>query len=570
MEEELMEKSPERIRIVGINARFSHSCLALFYVRNELEKHCPGVVGEIVQATINDNVFELLLRLSEGAPRVVFFSASIWNSILVERLCRDLHLCLPGCRMVLGGPQAAVLGARLGPEFTTVVLGEIEAVDPAFYRDLLSGTLRRSYAALSTEGPRPPFGNPYRPEDFSGPLANRSIYYESSRGCPFHCSYCLSAAEHGVRHKDLAEVLAELSLILACRPKVVRFVDRTFNDQPQRALAIWHMLAACGGETLFHFEIAPERFSEEMFAFLAGIPPGRFQFEIGVQSTNPATLAAINRRIDPEVAAGTVRRLAGPGNIHLHVDLILGLPYETRESFAGSFRDIFALGAHYVQMGLLKILPDTPISRQAADWGYRYSSDPPYGVFCSQWLDHPGLAELYHFSEVVERFVNTRYFVSLWSYLRRINEDAFAFFEKLLAICRRQDFFQRAPTQELLCTILVTAAEERHDRALLVELLRYDWLRCGFRFLPDALQLPADVESPAATRSALYQRLPPVLPGLYQPSERNHFFRKSFFLRVSRELLREIGLEEGGAESVICFLAEREKSLYGLQRVVCL
>jgi hypothetical protein len=311
--------------------------------------------------------------------------------------------------MVLGGPQAAVLGARLGPEFTTVVLGEIEAVDPAFYRDLLCGTLSSTYAALSTGGRRPPFGNPYRPEDFSGPLANRSIYYESSRGCPFHCSYCLSAAEHGVRHKDLAEVEGELSLILACRPKVVRFVDRTFNDQPQRALAIWHMLAACGGETLFHFEIAPERFSEEMFAFLAGVPPGRFQFEIGVQSTNPATLAAVNRRIDPEVAATTVSRLAGPGNIHLHVDLILGLPYETRESFAGSFRDIFALGAHYVQMGLLKILPDTPISRQAADWGYRYSSDPPYAVFCSQWLDHPGLAELYHLAEVVERFVNTRY-----------------------------------------------------------------------------------------------------------------------------------------------------------------
>ncbi len=563
-----MKKVKEQIKIVGINARYTHSCLALFYVRNELEKNCPDMVGELSQFTINDNYYEMIIRLSAGSPRYIFFSAAIWNSSLIERLARDLRLCLPSCRIVIGGPQAEVLAKRLGPDNCTVVLGEIEGVETTFYRDLLEGTLQPRYVGSFFSLPKRTFDYPYRDSDFTGHLQNRHIYYESSKGCPFSCSYCLSAAEKRLYHKEISVVLKELRDILTHRPKVVRFIDRTFNDRPDRALAIWQFLAAEGGDTLFHFEMAPDRFTEEMFAFLATLQPGRFQFELGIQSTNPATLAAVNRRVDPAEARDTVARLAGLGNIHLHVDLILGLPFETNETFAESFRAVFAMGTHYIQMGLLKILPDTPICHEAGDYGFRHCSEPPYAVLQNRWMDHGTLSELYWFSEAVEKFVNNRYFVTVWKYLRRRRENGFVFFQRLLTLCHERGFFQLAATQELLCSLLVQLAAERDDGKLIIELLRYDWLRCGFRFLPDCLQQDGFLEPPEATRSALYQSLPEELAGIYGPANRNHFFRKSFFLRVSLETLSEIGLVATTDTNCLCILGEREDGLFAFNKVL--
>lgn len=567
-----MHTKKKQIKIVGINARFTHSCLALFYVRNELEKkiNCPEMAAELYQFTINDNYYEMVIRLSAGSPRYIFFSAAIWNSSLIERLTRDLRICLPHCRVVIGGPQAAVLGDRLGhtgPDNCTVVIGEIEAVGEEFYRDLASDSLRPRYTGSFFKMAGRSFAYPYRESDFQSHLQNRHIYYESSRGCPFSCSYCLSAAEKGLYHKELAAVEEELRDIIRHRPGVVRFIDRTFNDRPDRALAIWRFLAAEGGETLFHFEMAPDLFTEEMFAFLATVKHGRFQFELGIQSTNPPTLEAVHRRVDPVLAHRTVSRLAGFNNIHLHVDLILGLPYETQISFAKSFRDVFAMGGHYIQMGLLKILPDTPICHGAGEYEYRHSSEPPYAVFASKWLDHAALGKLYWFSECVEKFVNNRYFVSLWRYLRRRQEDSFAFFYQLLDLCHGRGFFQLAPTQELMCSLLAALASGRDDRNLVIELLRYDWLRCGFRFLPDCLRVDEGSEQPEVTRSAFYQSLPEEIAGVYSRANRNQFFRKSFFLKISPETLVQLGLA-GNRASTLCVLAEKDDSLFGFNRVV--
>lgn len=563
--------SKKQIKIVGLNARFTHSCLALFYVRNELEKHCPSYKGQLLQFTINDNYYEMLLRLSEGSPGYIFFSAAIWNSSLVEKLTLDLSICLPQCRVVIGGPQASVLAdrlARICPEKTTVVLGEIEAVGQQFYRDLQEGSLQNRYRGSFFAMEKRCFDYPYRPEDFKHHLQNRHIYYESSKGCPFSCSYCLSSTEKGLFHKDLTTVKEELRDILDHRPKVVRFIDRTFNDLPDRALALWQFLAAEGGETLFHFEMAPDRFTEEMYDFLETLAPGRFQFELGIQSTHGKTLDAVNRRMDPQKAHLSISRLAAIGNIHLHVDLILGLPYETAESFADSFRDIFVMGTHYIQMGLLKILPNTPICHGADDFGYLHCQEPPYSILCSDWLDHTTLAGLYWFSEVVEKFHNNRYFVSLWSYLRRKNEDIYYFFEQLTLICRNSGFFQLAATQELMCGKLVELTAKREDCRLIADLLRYDWLRCGFRFLPDCLRLTDDREQPEQSKSSLYQSLPEQMAGVYGKNNRNQFFRKSFFLRISQEALQEIGLPSSGRSPCLCIVQEREKSLYAFNKVL--
>nr|AOO54667.1 Mg\-protoporphyrin IX monomethyl ester oxidative cyclase [uncultured bacterium] len=562
------EKENMHIRLVGLNARFTHSCLALFCVRNELEKYCSLAEVVIFQGTVNDGYYETLLRVTEGGPDALFFSAAIWNSELVRRLVGDCRRLLPQVVLVVGGPQAGEIAAGLPAGCCTIVRGEIEAVGQGFYDDLLQGRLQPLYAGSFLRLPHRSLAFPYRDEDFVRHLRHRHIYYESSRGCPFSCSYCLSAAERGVWHKDLDQVCAELGEILRHRPRVVRFVDRTFNDNPDRALAIWEFLVPRGGETLFHFEIAPDRFNEETFDFLAQVPPGMFQFEIGIQSTNDDTLAAIDRRIDPLQARELVRRLAAAANIHLHVDLILGLPHETGEAFLKSFADVFAMEAHYIQMGLLKLLPDTPIRHEAEAHSYLFCAEPPYSVLANRWLTHGELADLYWFCECVEKFHNNRFFVSLWRYLRHSDEDIAGFFQGLLAVCREHGFFGLAATQELMCSLLSRHCAGRTDEGLISDLLRYDWLRCGHRLLPPFLALEAGRESPGATKDRLYQTMPAEHGGVYGRGEKNHFFRKAVFLRLSSEAAGMLGLAVSGDGIDLCFSAERDDSLFRFNRVV--
>lgn len=558
-----------RAKLVAINGRYTHSSLALFHVRNELEAHCPDVQTEIIQLTIRDPYYEVLLRLSESKPEAIFFTSAVWNSDRVEELIRDLHALLPACMLVVGGPQASVVAANLVQGTCSVVRGAIEAVEEQFYIDLQKSRLQNSYGRsfFHLQDKNEKFKSPYREPDFDTHLQNRNIYYESSRGCPFSCTYCLSSAENGTVHKDLQQVQEELDQIMAHAPKVLRFVDRTFNDLPDRALALWKLLLSYKAETLFHFEIAPDRISEEMFAFLETVPPGRFQFEIGIQSTHRATLAAINRRIDPDVAHVTVSRLAAANNIHLHSDLILGLPHETKRSYLQSFTDIFAMGSHYIQMGLLKILPDTAISMDAEEFGYNYCHKPPYSVLANKWLDADTLQELYWFSECVEKFCNNRYFPSLWDYLRRQNEDVSLFFTQLLHVALEERLFQLAPTQQFLCSILVAAISNREDDTLIRELLIYDWFRCGQKNLPSCLV--GDGAGKRSLRDSLYQQLPEDITGLYSKKNRNRFFKQTIFYQFSAQALKIAGFtsDVGGC---LAFVLEREANLMRLQKTVLL
>ncbi len=556
------------IKLVAINGRFTHSSLALFHVRNELEEHCTGVSTEILQLTIRDPYYEVLLHLSWNRPDAIFFSAAVWNSDRVEELIADLHSLLPSCLLVVGGPQAEVVGDTLGGSVCTVVRGAVEAVGMTFYSDLLQGSLTPLYGGSFFHMAEKRFVSPYREEDFTSHLKNRNIYYESSRGCPFSCTYCLSSAESGIVRKGLGQVRRELDQIMEHQPKVLRFVDRTFNDLPERALALWQLVLSYEADTLFHFEIAPDRFTEEMFAFLATVPPDRFQFEIGIQSTHEPTLAAIKRRIDPRVAHETVSRLAALGSIHLHADLILGLPYETEESYLQSFSDLFGMGPHYIQMGLLKLLPDTAISRDADLFDYRACRRPPYSVLANQWLDSECLSRLYWFSECVEKFCNTRYFPSLWSYLRKRREDVSAFFSRLVEHSHDHHLFQLAVTQELLCTIVTASLQGREDREFIVELLAYDWLRCGQRSLPSCLTISGREEQ-RKLKDRLYHQLPSELRGCYSKNERNRFFKQSTFYEFTPRCLEELGFESRSAGCLV-FLREREESLLRLNRALLL
>ena len=533
--------------LIGLNCRYSHSCLSLFYVRNELKQHLPDSRVTISQFTINDTYYDTLLRIAGSGADILCFSVYIWNATYIARLLRDLYKIQPDRRILLGGPQTPAVESL--PKNCTVVDGEIEGVGTQFYHDLAQEELEQAYKAK----PGQPFRFPYRDHDFDGELKNRQVYYESSRGCPFRCSYCLSSISKGVLHKDVTVVCNELEKILVHHPKIIKFVDRTFNDNPDRALAIWQFMAEQPGETMFHFEIAPDHFTEKMFSFLESVEPDRFQFEIGIQSTNSKTLAAINRQMDVQGAENNIRRLVQFDSIHLHVDLILGLPYETKESFRTSFNRVFSLQPHYIQMGLLKVLSGTALSKSAEELELVFCEQPPYQILANRWMDHVTLSELHAFGECVEAFYNTRYFRTIWLYLHRRNEEPFVFFTSLLEVCARHHWQDLSITQELLTRILFDAVSERPDGKLLHELLRYDWLRCGHRFFPTFLE----TKSLSALRSELRKILPQNLEGYYTYQNRNAFLKQGVFVEMSGKALQEVGLGETEASRIVYFSPEQ-------------
>jgi len=539
-------------KLIAFNGRYIHSCLGVFYVREQLKKRLPSADLKLHQFTINDPYYKTVLKISEGAPQVLFFSVYIWNGELIGRLLSDLAAILPDTSFVLGGPQAEALALEKLSGRCTVITGEIEGIAPVFYEDLEQGKLAPNYSCT----PGRPFPSPYNDDDFSTELLNRHVYYESSRGCPFSCSYCLSSIERGLNYKELGLVEAELGAIIRHRPKIIKFVDRTFNARPERAMAIWRFLAEQETETVFHFEMAPDLFTEEMFIFLKDLPPGRFQFELGVQSTSPVTLAAVNRVMDLGKVGENIRRLARFNNIHLHADLILGLPCEREETYRKSLNDLFAMGPHYIQMGLLKVLPGTAISKTP---GLRHCQKPPYEVLATAEIGQPDIAHLYWLGECVEAFHNNRYFPSLFAYLWEQNEDIAAFFENLLIVCRKHKFFNLAATQPFLCELLLKSVAGRPDSDLIRELIRYDWLRCGHRFIPDFLQK----ENLNDLRKKLNRDLDLELPPFFTQRSRDEFFRKTIFAEFSGAALKQIGLSAGGGTSgIVCFLPRKKVSIH--------
>ncbi|MDU9047453.1 MAG: DUF4080 domain-containing protein [Candidatus Electrothrix sp. Rat3] len=548
--------------LISINCRYSHSCLALFYVRNALEQQLPEKPLLFSQFTINDPYYATLLRISSGSAQVLFFSVYIWNHSFIRRLINDLARLQPNLPIILGGPQAQALGEL--PKQCTLFLGEIEGASKEFYHDLEQDCLQPLYHADKPQT----FPSPYRKEDFAGALKNRQLYYESSRGCPFSCSYCLSSGSKGVRHKPVELVKEELTALIAAKPMIIKLVDRTFNDQAERALAVWQFLIKQTEQVRFHFEIAPDRFTDPMFELLATVPCDQFQFEIGIQSCHPQTLAAVNRKMDIEATCRNIGRLLALNTIHLHVDLILGLPFETEASFRDSFNQVFRLAPHYIQLGLLKILPDTEISRRAEEFGLISCSEPPYEILATRWLNHKQLSELYELCECIESFYNNRFFRSLWQYLVQKDEEPFAFFSQLLRLCRQYNFFQLSRTHKLMIRILTDLVQKRPDQELLLDLLRYDWLRCGFRTLPEYLTETSQAE----LRNHLRATLPQNMEGLFTYQTRVEFLKQASFVELSLEAIHFMGMadQDNTGGRLIALLPEQTEGVMKFNRAVVL
>lgn len=397
----------KQILLVGINAKYTHTALAVRSIGAYLQE--KGVLHRVAEYSVNDPYETIFYDIVERKPDIIGFSTYLWNITLIRRLMADLKLALPGVTIFLGGPEAGYCETprQEFPGADFVIRGEGEA---AVY-EALTGI------AAEEEFPLLPF--PYQ-----FPLEQgKTVYYEASRGCPYRCSYCISSLEKKLRFKEVEQVKKELQAFIDAGARKVKFIDRTFNANPH-AYEIWDYIIQNGGNTGFHFEIKPELFSEADFQLLATAPKGRIQFEAGLQSLNETTLTAIHRQNQTELAFSHLKRILQMCNIHLHLDLIAGLPYEDKESFIRGFDKVYALSPHMLQLGFLKVLNGTEMKEKAAEYGIIYSPHPPYQVISTRWLSVSDLVELKLAEKGLDTFSNKGFFPESLAFLWEANHSS--------------------------------------------------------------------------------------------------------------------------------------------------
>lgn len=424
-----------KILLFALNASHSHSNLAIRCLRPNLEKvgHCVL----LLECTLRDRTAHILEELWRADADVYGFSSYIWNLSQMLSLSRDLHAIRPDAKIVFGGPEVSYATERfVGMEhIDCIISGEGEEVLPRLCRMIEEGSPLPRVLYASPTPSMPQGGIYYRAGEAAGTL----VYYESSRGCPYSCAYCLSSATHGLRMKSVEETLSDLMEFesLDATVKTVKFVDRTFNADIRRANSIWQALLDEKFTKTYHFEVCATLLNEESFEILSRFPKGKVQLEFGLQSTDPETLAACARHIDPAQVISAVRRIYEMGNIHVHLDLIAGLPYESYERFARSFDDAYGC-SHMLQLGFLKLLYGTELRDRAEEYGYRAQSEPPYTVLESKWITYEELQRLSHIAEILERYLESGRFTHVLWYLEPLMPSPFLFWEGLtdfLAAC---------------------------------------------------------------------------------------------------------------------------------------
>lgn len=437
----------KKVILAALNAKYIHSNLALRYLsrfQNNNQKHHV----ETMEFTINQRLDFIAEELFRKQPDVVLFSCYIWNVEMLRQLCPILKKIMPDCVIGFGGPEVSYESEtflRENPAVDFVMRGEgelvftkylehLDAGNPATLGEIESLTYRQGEEIFSTPQMHPmdlallPF--PYE-DDFSD-VQNQIIYYESSRGCPYHCGYCLSSVENGVRFVPLDKVLPDLQKFLDKNAPQVKFIDRTFNCKKSHAMAIWKYLHEHdNGVTNFHFEITADLIDQETIDFLKTVRKGLFQFEIGVQSTNPQTIRAINRNVDFAALSEIVQQIKDGGNIHQHLDLIAGLPYEDYDSFGCSFNDVYALHPEQLQLGFLKVLKGSMLHQKQKEFEIVYHDTAPYEVLTTHELPYADTLRLKYVEEMVETYYNSGRFLNTLAYLVPLYESPFAFFEAL-------------------------------------------------------------------------------------------------------------------------------------------
>ena len=434
-----------KILLVACNAKYIHSNLAVY----DLQAYASDYADHIVlkEYTINQQKDDIMRDIYLEHPDVVCVSCYIWNLSFVKELMADLIKILPGADFWAGGPEVSYDAEKFlteNSEFKGVMVGEGEETfkelagyyvekNPQDLKDM-TGICYRDGDQIIHNGWRQIMdlsSIPFIYKDLSE-FKNRIIYYESSRGCPFSCSYCLSSIDKKLRFRDTETVKKELQFFIDNKVPQVKFVDRTFNFKHDHAMAIWKYINEHdNGVTNFHFEISADLLREEELQEMSTMRPGLIQLEIGVQSTNPDTIKAIHRTMDFEKLKGIVDRIHSFGNIHQHLDLIAGLPYEDYDSFRNSFNDVYALKPQQLQLGFLKVLKGSHMMEMCREYGIVYKTQEPYEVLSTKWLDYDHVLKLKTVENMVEVYYNSGQFQNTLEYLENFFQDAFSIYERL-------------------------------------------------------------------------------------------------------------------------------------------
>ena len=434
-----------KILLVACNAKYIHSNLAVY----DLQAYASDYADHIVlkEYTINQQKDDIMRDIYLEHPDVVCVSCYIWNLSFVKELMADLIKILPGADFWAGGPEVSYDAEKFlteNSEFKGVMVGEGEETfkelaghyvekNPQNLKNM-TGICYRDGDQIIHNGWRQIMdlsSIPFIYKDLSE-FKNRIIYYESSRGCPFSCSYCLSSIDKKLRFRDTETVKKELQFFIDNKVPQVKFVDRTFNCKHDHAMAIWKYINDHdNGVTNFHFEISADLLREEELQEMSTMRPGLIQLEIGVQSTNPDTIKAIHRTMDFEKLKGIVDRIHSFGNIHQHLDLIAGLPYEDYDSFRHSFNDVYALKPQQLQLGFLKVLKGSHMMEMCREYGIVYKTQEPYEVLSTKWLDYDHVLKLKTVENMVEVYYNSGQFQNTLEYLENFFQDAFSIYERL-------------------------------------------------------------------------------------------------------------------------------------------
>ena len=497
-----------KILLAACNAKYIHSNLAVYDLKAYSSDYDEHVI--LREYTINQPKDEILKDIYSSGADVVCFSCYIWNISFVRELIRDLVKILPKTAFWAGGPEVSYDAEKFlteMPEMTGVMVGEGEKtfhnllefyIDGKDSLEEISGIAYRTGDKIIHNGWRELMdlsAIPFVYEHLEK-FENRIIYYESSRGCPFSCSYCLSSIDKKLRFRDLELVKKELQFFLDHRVPQVKFVDRTFNCKHEHAMTIWkYILEHDNGVTNFHFEISADLLREEEMELMSQMRPGLIQLEIGVQSTNPETIRAIHRHMDLKKLEHCVNRVHSFRNIHQHLDLIAGLPYEDYDIFHQSFNDVYQMKPDQLQLGFLKVLKGSLMQKEAEVYGIVYKEKEPYEVLSTNWLTYGEVLKLKMVESMVEVYYNSGQFWHTLEYLVPLEKDAFTFYEKLGSFYEKKGYSEISHSRMRRYEILLEYLKEETDvpaevaaQKMLYDLYLREKLKKRPAFAPDQKQ----------------------------------------------------------------------------------
>jgi radical SAM superfamily enzyme YgiQ (UPF0313 family) len=507
-----------KVLLVGVNSRFTHSNLAIRYLKaytQDLDYKCF-----IKEFSINDRVERIVQEIISEKADIVAFSCYIWNKDYVKQISDLIKLIDNNIKLLFGGPEVSFDSERYLKESLSdyLIEGEGEETFREFIECMINNSNLKDVKGLYYKENNEVFYGgkrnlmdlnkivfPYTMED---DLNNKIVYFESSRGCPFNCKYCLSSTIRGVRFMDLERVKKDLKFLIDKKVRLVKFVDRTFNCSDEFAMGIWEYLISVDTETKFHFEISADILSDKQLKLLEKAQRGRFQFEIGVQTTNNEVLKNINRFVIFEDIKRQVIALKKHGNIMQHLDLIAGLPGENFESFKRSFNELYAIEPDEIQLGFLKILNGAPMKDEVEKWGIVHSNYTPYEVLKTKDISYEGIIHLKRVEEMVDKYYNSQKFSTILKYFVKKFDNPFEFYYELGQFFYEKGYLSRNISSVDYYKVFIEFNMEKlkDEDFALKEIIKYDYLKYNKKkWLPEFLAREVDKERERTIKEKLLQ-----------------------------------------------------------------